>query len=212
MVKDGPMRRLAALVSLALVTTYASAGATEPLKAVTHGKPVILHIGDSFTATGFAQTLRPKIEGLGKMYKVAYKTSAYTTTLPKDVGLLDLVAQYQPTLTIITLGANEIPLADATLRKGAIKRIVEQASRYGTCVWTLPPTWRDDGNEILEVIRAEAAPCKVYDAGALAKDIPRKKDKIHPTPEGGAKWAEAFWKWLGENDPKAIEPVASEAK
>ena len=195
------MRLSSAFLTFLVVGSHARPGATEATP-----KPVILHVGDSFTATGFAQTLRPKVEGLGKTYKVAYKTSAYTTTLPKDIGLADLITQYQPTLTIITLGANEIPLHDANLRRSAIKRIVAEVTRFGTCVWTLPPTWREDGNEILDVIRAEAAPCKIYDPAAIAKTIPRKKDKIHPTPEGGAMWAEAFWKWLGENEPKAVEP------
>ena len=197
------MRLFMAFLSFLVVGSLARTGATEATP-----KPVILHVGDSFTATGFAQTLRPKVEGLGKTYKVAYKTSAYTTTLPKDIGLADLVTQYQPTLTIITLGANEIPLADATVRRGAIRRIVEQATRFGSCVWTLPPIWREDGNEILDVIRAEAGACKIYDPGALAKEIPRKKDKIHPTPEGGALWAEAFWKWLATNEPTAVEARA----
>lgn len=198
------MRFLPALLSFVLVGTVARPGATESTP-----KPVILHIGDSFVATGFAQTLRPKVEGLGKTYKVAYKTSSYTTTLPKDIGLSDLVAQYQPSLTIVTLGANEIPLANAATRRTAIRRIVEEATRFGSCVWTLPPTWREDGNEILDVIRAEAGACKIYDPGALAKELPRKKDKIHPTPEGGAVWAEAFWKWLATNEPAAVAPRAN---
>jgi hypothetical protein len=173
-------------------------------------RPVVLHIGDSFTAAGFSQALRPRIEASGRMYKVLYKTSAYTTTLPRDVGLVEIVAQYKPALTIITLGANEIPLADANLRRGAIRRIVEQASKYGPCVWTLPPIWRDDGNEILAVIREEAAPCRVFDLGALAKDIPRKKDKVHPSPEGGAIWADLFWKWLGEAPASTPSPAPAQ--
>lgn len=193
------MRFFPALLSFVLVGTLARPGATESTP-----KPVILHVGDSFVATGFAQTLRPKVEALGKTFKVAYKTSAYTNSMAKDIGLADLVTQYQPTLTIVTLGANEIPLADANTRRSAIRKIVEQATRFGTCVWTLPPTWREDGNEILDVIRAEAGACKIYDPGALAKELPRKKDKIHPTPEGGAMWAEAFWKWLESNEPAAV--------
>lgn len=170
---------------------------------------MVLHIGDSFTAAGFAQALRPKIEGGGRIYKVLYKTSAYTTTLPRELGLLEVIPQYKPALTIITLGANEIPLADANQRRGAVRRLAEQASKFGPCVWTLPPVWRDDGNEILTVIREEAAPCKVFDVGALAREIPRQKDKIHPTAEGGAMWADAFWRWLSAEPSLSLAGLAA---
>jgi hypothetical protein len=203
-------RRSPVVLSLGGVVVAAAVVARAgSLSAQPAPRPVVLHIGDSFTAAGFSQALRPKIEGSGRTYKVLYKTSAYTTTLPRDLGLLEIFAQYRPALTIITLGANEIPLADANLRRGAVRRLAEQASKHGPCVWTLPPVWRDDGNEILTVIREEAAPCKVYDVGALAKTIPRQKDKIHPTPEGGAIWADSFWKWLGDEPSLTLSPTAA---
>lgn len=202
--RPGRRRFTAALGALVMVTLASATASSDQAQ-----KPVVLHIGDSFTAAGLAQALRPKFEARGRSYKVHYKTSAYTTTLPKDIGLADLVAQYRPALTIVTLGANEIPLTDPSSRRAAIKRVVEHATKFGDCVWTLPPVWREDGNEILEVIRAEAAPCKVYDPSSIAKEIARKRDKIHPSPEGGARWAEGLWSWLEANQPKAIESTST---
>jgi hypothetical protein len=54
----------------------------------------------------------------------------------------------------------------------------------------------------MDVIRRESRPCRFFDSTALEDRIPRQPDGIHPTNEGGAMWADAFWTWLqAQRDP-----------
>ncbi|MGK3994203.1 SGNH/GDSL hydrolase family protein [Sorangium sp. So ce1024] len=167
----------------------------------------VLHIGDSFALAGFAQALRPRMEALRVRYAVKAETSSYTVTWASRMELL--VANYQPDLVIISLGANEVENVNPPAHAGAVRRIVK-AIGGRPCVWVSPPLWRKDTG-IIDVIRTNSAPCRFFDSDALVPGpIPRKKDKIHPNAEGGARWAEAFWSWLtaehqpaGEGEPGA---------
>lgn len=167
----------------------------------------VLHIGDSFALAGFAQALRPRMEALRVRYAVKAETSSYTVTWASRMELL--VANYQPDLVLISLGANEVENVNPPAHAGAVRRIVK-AIGGRPCVWVSPPLWRKDTG-IIDVIRTNSAPCRFFDSDALVPGpIPRKKDKIHPNGEGGARWADAFWSWLtaehlpaGEGDPEA---------
>ncbi|WP_437820014.1 SGNH/GDSL hydrolase family protein [Sorangium sp. So ce1078] len=169
----------------------------------------VLHIGDSFALAGFAQALRPRMQEHRVRYAVKAETSSYTVTWASRMELL--VANYQPDLVIISLGANEVENVNPPAHAGAIRRIVK-AIGGRPCVWVSPPLWRKDTG-IIDVIRTNSAPCRFFDSDALVPGpLPRKKDKIHPNEVGGARWADAFWAWLmaehlppgeGEGDPEA---------
>jgi hypothetical protein len=69
-----------------------------------------------------------------------------------------------------------------------------------------PPSWRKDTG-ISDVIRQNSAPCRYFDSDKLVtQPIPRQSDHIHPTDEGGAVWAAAFWTWL-QTERAPAEPV-----
>ncbi len=154
----------------------------------------VLHIGDSFAVAGFAQALRPRMQALGVRYEVRAETSSFTTSW---AGKMEkVVADTQPDLVIINLGANEVSNTDPTTHAPHVRRIVK-AIGGRPCVWVSPPLWRKDTG-ITEVIRENSAPCRFFDSDALVKrPIPRQSDHIHPNEAGGAIWAEAFWSWLG---------------
>ncbi|WP_438030064.1 SGNH/GDSL hydrolase family protein [Sorangium sp. So ce233] len=153
----------------------------------------VLHIGDSFALAGFAQALKPRMQALRVRYAVKAETSSYTVTWASRMELL--VANYQPDLVIISLGANEVENVNPPAHAGAVRRIVK-AIGDRPCVWVSPPLWRKDTG-IIDVIRTNSAPCRFFDSDALVPGpLPRKKDKIHPNEEGGARWADAFWSWL----------------
>ncbi|WP_437682474.1 SGNH/GDSL hydrolase family protein [Sorangium sp. So ce131] len=153
----------------------------------------VLHVGDSFALAGFAQALRPRLEALRVRYAVKAETSSYTVTWASRMELL--VANYQPDLVIISLGANEVENVNPPAHAGAVRRIVK-AIGGRPCVWVSPPLWRKDTG-IIDVIRTNSAPCRFFDSDALVPGpLPRKKDKIHPNEVGGARWADAFWTWL----------------
>ncbi len=158
----------------------------------------VLHIGDSFAVAGFAQALRPRMNALGVRYEVRAETSSFTTTWAGKMDLL--VANTQPDLVIVNLGANEFSNTDPPAHAPAVRRIVKSIGNR-PCVWVSPPSWRKDTG-ITQVIRQNSAPCRFFDSDALVKTpIPRQSDKIHPSEAGGAIWAEVFWSWL--NDERA---------
>ncbi|WP_437900526.1 SGNH/GDSL hydrolase family protein [Sorangium sp. So ce124] len=167
----------------------------------------VLHVGDSFAVAGFAQALRPRMQEHRVRYAVKAETSSYTVTWASRMELL--VANYQPDLVIISLGANEVENVNPPAHAGAIRRIVK-AIGGRPCVWVSPPLWRKDTG-IIDVIRTNSAPCRFFDSDALVPGpLPRQKDKIHPNEVGGARWAEAFWSWLtAEHLPASGEEGAA---
>jgi lysophospholipase L1-like esterase len=167
----------------------------------------VLHIGDSFAVAGFVQALRPRMKALGVRYEVHAETSSFTTTWA--ARLPRLIADSQPDLVIINLGANEMSNVDPAAHAPAIKRIVK-AIAPRPCVWVSPPSWGPDTG-ITDVIRESSAPCRFFDSDRLVKGpIPRQKDGIHPSAEGGALWADAFWTWLlHEHDASGVGPDGS---
>lgn len=155
----------------------------------------VLHIGDSFALAGFAQSLKPRMKALGVRYEVRAETSSFTTTWSARMDRL--VADTQPDLVIINLGANEVANTDPAAHAPAIRRIVAAVGSR-PCVWVSPPSWRKDTG-ITEVMRVNSKPCRFFDTDKIVtQPISRQKDNIHPNEAGGAIWADAFWAWLQE--------------
>jgi hypothetical protein len=179
---------------------------TAPPPAIPPGT-VVLHIGDSFALAGFAKALKPKMKALGVRYEVRAETSSFTTTWSGKIELL--VANTQPDLVIINLGANEVANVDPPAHAPAVRHIVA-AIAGRPCVWVSAPSWRKDTG-IGDVIRQNSAPCRYFDSDKLvAQPIARQGDHIHPTDEGGAVWADAFWSWL--QSERAPEGAAATGK
>ena len=184
--------------ALALVASVAPAAPPRPAPR----GPVVLHVGDSFVYAGLAQALRPRFEAFGLRYLTVSKTSAFIPTLPAAIGLRSLVASYRPALVLVTLGANDMTAFDPESRAGAVRSLVPSLGDTPS-LWTLPPPWNEKGRVVLRVIEREAPPCRTFDPTPVADRIRRGPDGIHPSPEGGAFWAEMFWAWLGVADPDA---------
>jgi hypothetical protein len=166
----------------------------------------VLHIGDSFAVAGFAQALRPRLAALGVRYEVRAEQSSFTTTWASKMW--KVVADTQPDLVIINLGANEVANTDPSTHASHVRRIV-RAIGDRPCVWVSPPLWRKDTG-ITDVIRENSAPCRFFDSDALVRQpIPRQSDHIHPNEAGGAIWAEAFWAWLSEQREPSADSSAS---
>ena len=172
-----------------------------PAPALPRGTAV-LHVGDSFVHSGLTQALRPKLEALGARYEVHAEKSTNSLDWAKRVP--GLVASMQPDLVIITLGGNEIGSTHLDVEAKAVRRIVQSIGNR-PCVWTTPPLWREELG-VFDTIEQNLAPCKFFETDAIVgKFIPRREDKIHPTAEGGAMWAEALYAWLvaeRTGDPK----------
>jgi len=164
----------------------------------------VLNVGDSFLLAGFSQALKPRMVALGVRYEVKSEQSSFTVTWAGKMELL--VANTQPDLVIINLGANEMSNTDPPAHAPAVRRIVKSIGDR-PCVWVSPPSWRKDTG-ILDVIRQNTAPCRFFDSDEHVKEkIPRQSDHIHPNAEGGAVWAAAFWKWLQDERAPAETPA-----
>ncbi|MEI9940256.1 MAG: SGNH/GDSL hydrolase family protein [Pseudomonadota bacterium] len=179
--------------------------AAEPLPKGTR----VLQIGDSFAAA-LGGELGKLLKDAGVRSTLEYKTASYIPNWSYEGDVPRFVANYQPDLVLITLGANEIEIPKPDERIKPIKHLVSTLGGR-PCVWVAPPLWKPDTG-LLKVIRENVAPCRYLDSNALVHDLPRGRDKIHPSAEGRQIWAKIVFDWLvrerlgNAKQPWALKP------
>lgn len=164
----------------------------------------VLQVGDSFAAALGVE--------LGKLLKASGVRTSLETKTPSYIGdwafgpvLKKAIADYNPDLVLITLGANEVEIPVPEQRVGPVQRLVKSLGDR-PCVWILPPLWKQDTG-VMQVIKDNAKPCQVLDSSALVPDLPRGRDHIHPSTEGRARWAGAVFGWLKQaREPAGPRP------
>jgi len=172
----------------------------------------VLQIGDSFAAA-LGGELAKLFKEAGVRSTLEYKTASYIPNWSYEGDVPKFVANYRPDLVLITLGANEIEIPKPEERIKPIKHLVGTLGGR-PCVWIAPPLWKPDTG-LLQVIRDNVAPCRYLDSNALVHDLPRARDKIHPSAEGRQIWAKIVFDWLAKervgNDkqPWALRPEPS---
>lgn len=171
----------------------ASAPAAPVRAAPPAKKTTVLHVGDSFVHSGLTQRLRKLLEPLGVRYEVRAEKSTNSLDWAKRVP--DEVASTKPDLVIVTLGGNEIGSKHLDVQARAIERIVKAIGNR-PCVWTTPPLWMNESG-LFDTIQQHVAPCRFFETDEhVARYIPRREDKIHPTMDGGAMWADKLFDYL----------------
>ena len=154
---------------------------------------VVLHVGDSFVHSGLSQRLRERLAPLEVKYEVRAQHSTNSLDWAKRVP--ELVTSTQPDLVIITLGGNEIGSKHLDVQARAAKRIVA-AIGARPCVWTTPPLWMAESG-LFDTLAEAIAPCRFFETDQIVgRYLPRRDDRIHPTAEGGAMWADALFDYL----------------
>lgn len=164
----------------------------------------VLQVGDSFAAALGVE--------LGKLLKQQGLRTSLETKTPSYIGdwafgpvLRKAIADYNPDLVLITLGANEVEIPVPEQRVGPVQRLVKSLGNR-PCVWILPPLWKKDTG-VMQVIKDNAKPCQVLDSSELVPSLPRGPDKIHPSSEGRSIWANAVFEWLKQaRDPAGPRP------
>lgn len=199
------MSAVRSALGVALTIGLLAAAAPAAEKDSSPPKPVVLHVGDSFVDSGFSQALKPRFEALGARYVSQSVTSAYSTTLPRQVKLDQQMRTLKPVLTIVTIGANEMAMPVPDEHAHAVRNIAKLISTT-SCIWALPPRWTDKETGFRDVMKRESSPCRVHDPEEIAASIERRGDKIHPTIKGGAMWAEHFWAFLMEGRTQGEAP------
>ncbi len=187
----------AAAPSTAVPTEAPAAAATQAAPTVDLPAGTrVLQVGDSFAAA-LGIELGKRLKAAGVRTSLEYKTASYVPTWAFGPDLPKLIANYNPDLVLVTLGANEVEIPDPPQRAGAVKRLVQKLGDR-PCVWILPPLWKPDTG-LMQVIKDNATPCRVLDSSALVKDLPRGPDHIHPNAQGRETWAEAVFQWLKQS-------------
>jgi lysophospholipase L1-like esterase len=179
---------VAPLASASALPVLPSTQAASGKLSITAGTKVLV-FGDSMVDAGFAQKLRKLVEARGGTLVHDGWTSATTSTWSKGDRLDNLLFVHKPDIVIIALGANEVFLPSPEAVAPRVRAIVAKLAPR-TCVWVSPPLWKGETG-IVGVERANSAPCGFYDSGSVK--VERAKDGIHPTPKGGADWADAVW-------------------
>jgi lysophospholipase L1-like esterase len=164
----------------------------------------VLQVGDSFAAALGVE--------LGKLLKHSGLRTSLETKTPSYIGdwafgpvLRKAIADYNPDLVLITLGANEVEIPVPAQRVGPVQRLVKSLGDR-PCVWILPPLWKQDTG-VMQVIKDNASPCQVLDSSLLVPSLPRGPDHIHPSSEGRVKWAAAVFDWLKKTrEPQGPRP------
>lgn len=162
----------------------------------------MLHIGDSFVHSGLTQRLKEHFSAQG--IRLIARAEHSTNSVDWAKRMPDEIASTKPDLVIVTLGGNEIGSKHLDVQARAIRRIVSTIGDR-PCVWTTPPLWMQESG-LFDTLQENVAPCRFFETDKqVGKFIPRRADKIHPTMEGGAMWADsliAFFKRERRGEPK----------
>ncbi len=169
------------------------ASAPEPAPAELPKDTLVLHVGDSF-AGSLGVPLGKRFKAAGLRTVLEFETSSYIPTWASGEELEKYVGRYMPDLVLVTLGANEFEIPNPEQRVNAVRRLVKRLNGV-PCVWISPPKWKQDSG-VLAVVRENCAPCRYLDSDTIVKDLPRRRDGIHPSDDAREIWADAVLAWL----------------
>jgi lysophospholipase L1-like esterase len=165
----------------------------QPVAAELPKDTLVLHVGDSF-AGSLGVPLGKRFKAAGLRTVLEFETSSYIPTWASGEELEKYVGRYMPDLVLVTLGANEFEIPNPEQRANAVRRLVKRLNGV-PCVWISPPKWKEDTG-VLAVVRDNCAPCRYLDSDTIVKDLPRRKDGIHPSDDAREIWADAVLAWL----------------
>ncbi len=155
---------------------------------------VVLHLGDSMVGGygGLTKALETRFKDLGAQFVRDWEVSVSIATFDREHRLQDLIAKHSPDVIILTLGANDLTVPYPTSLAPFVRSLAHKmGANDRACFWMTPPTIGKPDTGIVDVIKQNAAPCKVFDASHM--QIARAGDGIHPTNRGGSDWADAFF-------------------
>ncbi len=155
----------------------------------------VLHIGDSM-AGALGVALNAELKQRNVRGVLRYKQATFIPTWAWSKELPLYLAQFNPDLVVITLGTNEVKMIDPTIRAPTIRHLVERLGGR-PCVWITPPLWAGQ-TAMYRVIRDNIAPCRYMDTEQVYPNMPRVKDKIHPSIGARKIWAERVVQWLAK--------------
>ncbi len=166
----------------------------------------VLHVGDSF-AGALGIPLGHLLEEAGVRSVLKHEDASYLTSWAWGKELRKYLWRYNPDLVIVTLGANELGIANPQRRKRTVRKIVSTIGDR-PCLWVAIPLWQGEQNGLMDVIEESASPCVFYDTNELldVEKMPRIQDGIHPTTSARKDWAQKVLQWLkAHREPQGDE-------
>lgn len=161
----------------------------------------ILIFGDSMTIL-----VANRMAAYGKQN--GYEVTSVTWDSSTSVGwsscdtLENFIARAKPDFIMVTLGSNELFLQNFDARRPSIEKLVKKIGKI-PFVWIGPPNWQEDKgfNDMMEA----TLPAGTY-FRTEGMELPRGKDHIHPTPQGGVMWTDSIMRWM----PSSRHPILNE--
>jgi lysophospholipase L1-like esterase len=157
----------------------------------------VLLIGDSF-AEGFGPALAELAAKVGLPFKGRGVRSTTVRHWLSGTALVNAMTGIDPTLTLVSLGANDMGASDAAAEGRRAGQLIDALRRNGSAavVWIAPPLMPNDKATFRTQLAAECArrDVRVFDTPALS--LERAPHDFHMTPKGYRTWAEAIAAWV----------------
>lgn len=151
----------------------------------------ILIFGDSMTIL-----IAARLAAYGKQngYEVNSVTwdSSSTVAWSGSDNLDNYIKQFHPDFIMISLGSNELFLANFDSRVPYIDKIREKIGNI-PFVWIGPPNWKKDKG--FNAMMLKTLPEGTYFV-TEGMELDRGPDHIHPTRSAGALWTDSIMRWI----------------
>jgi hypothetical protein len=115
--------------------------------------------------------------------------------------LKKMIADFKPTYIIISIAANELFVRNVEEREPALKKIIAQMDGY-KYIWIGPPNPKKD-NGINDMIKRNVGEGQFFMSKYMQFD--RRRDGVHPVPEGSRKWADSIAVWIMDKSKYPIQ-------
>jgi lysophospholipase L1-like esterase len=161
----------------------------------------VLHVGDSSLGyeQGLALELGTRFKAIGVHYFPETYTNAALHTFATSRTLEQLVQARKPDVVLLSLGMNNLTVANPEAYERDVRSLVEQIGDR-PCWWIGPLTMPRPDHGLIAMLARSTAPCRWTSSYELV--IERQPDAIHPTQRGAASWANAIWTAIGAPSPK----------
>lgn len=209
-----PLLKIATAICIVLSTCSVTAQlSVEPIPDGSQVYPIspnwtgerVLHIGDSHLANkGLTLNLREKFSRAGAHYYVNSWIGSRSKSWLTSGRLRRALEDKRPSTVLVTLGTNALknkrPDKYADWIKGIRNKIGNRK-----CYWIAPPALIEDKYGFYDVLKQNAAPCKVFDSRTIQFKT-STQNVYHLSHNQAGRWADHIWAWMNELPPPAEQP------
>ncbi|MDE6332890.1 MAG: SGNH/GDSL hydrolase family protein [Muribaculaceae bacterium] len=152
----------------------------------------ILFFGDSMLE-GLSPRLAAYCQASGHTLYTVIWYSSTSERWGSSSRLSDYIRRIRPDYIFISLGANELFVADIIGKRSRYVRNILRDIGDIPYVWIGPPNWKDDTG-VNRMILENAAPGCFFLSDGMKFD--RKKDGAHPTSASARLWMDSVVRWM----------------